>query len=85
MGLFGMFKATEPSSPESPKREPKTPALMEIARIISNGDEVVLQAAASCVEDPQGWFQAHQDRYEARGVDSAGDVDLVQWRGLVDN
>ena len=40
MGLFGMFRAKETPS-EPPKKEPSpfAPALIEIARIISGGDE----------------------------------------------
>ena len=86
MGLFGMFRAKETPS-EPPKKEPSpfAPALIEIARIISGGDEEVLQDVTSCAQDPKGWFAAHQERYEERGVvDDPDDLDQVQWLGLVD-
>lgn len=86
MGLFGMFRAKETPTPQPPKTEPKPlgPVLEEIARIISGGEEAVLQDAASCARDPKGWFAAHQERYEERGVDAPDDLGLVQWLGLVD-
>ena len=86
MGLFGMFRAKETPPPQPPKTEPKPlgPVLEEIARIISGGEEAVLQDAASCARDPKGWFAAHQERYEERGVDAPDDLGLVQWLGLVD-
>ena len=86
MGLFGIFRAKETPPPEPPKPEAKDlgPVLMEIARIISSGDEAVLRDITACTEDPASWFTAHQNRYEERGVDSVGDLDLVQWLGLVD-
>ena len=86
MGLFGIFRAKETPS-EPPKKEPSpfAPALIEIARIISGGDEEVLQDVTSCAQDPKGWFAAHQERYEERGVvDDPDDLDQVQWLGLVD-
>ena len=84
MGLFGIFRAKETPS-EPPKKEPSpfAPALIEIARIISGGDEEVLQDVTSCAQDPKGWFAAHQERYEERGVvDDPDDLDQVQWLGL---
>ena len=94
MGIFDRFKkkgadsdtpATAPTLP-TPVAAPKlsAPVLIEIARLISSGDEAVLRDVSTCAEHPQDWFEAHQDRYEERGVDSAGDLDLVQWLGLVD-
>lgn len=63
---------------------PHEPALAAIARMISSGDATVLREVTACMEHPVSWFSEHQDRYEERGVDSAGDTDLVQWLGLVD-
>ena len=84
MGLFDMFKAkgTPPSEPSN--AAPLGVALVEIARLISGGDAAVLQETAACAQDPNGWFEAHQERYEERSVDSPHDLDLVQWLGLVD-
>ena len=85
MGLFGMFRAKEtPSEPPKKETVPLGSPLTEIAQIISGGDEAVLQEVAACAQDPKGWFAAHQERYEERGVDAPDDLGLVQWLGLVD-
>ncbi len=88
MELLNGFQNRETPSlpPDLPKEAPKPlgPALVEIARMITNGDEAVLREAAACAQDPKGWFAAHQERYEERGVDSPDDLDSVQWLGLVD-
>ena len=85
MGFFDHFK-TKKAAPEPLEPSVKSigPTVVEIARIISSGDETVLRDITACTENPASWFTAHQDRYEERGVDSADDVDLVQWLGLVD-
>ena len=86
MGLFGIFRAKETPPPEPPKQEPKDlgPALLEIARIISSGDEAVLRDITACTEDPASWFTAHQNRYEERCILSPDNPELIQWLGLVD-
>lgn len=88
MGIFNRRKKKDPLSPQpaAPEagRKPCGPALAEIARLISYGDEAVLQEVSACTADPQAWFAAHQDRYEERGVLSGGDLELVQWLGLAD-
>ena len=88
MGIFDRFKKQEPapevsSSPET-ECKPFGPNVLEIAKLISSGDETVLKDVTACTEDPANWFTAHQDRYGERGVDSASDPDLIQWLGLVD-
>lgn len=87
MEFFDRFKKKEPralSAPPAAKPQPLGPALVEIARIITNGDDAVLRDAAACAEDPRGWFEAHQERYEERCIDSPDDLDLVLWLGLAD-
>ena len=85
MGLFDHIKKNEAApEPLEPSVKSIGPTVAEIARIISSGDETVLRDITACTENPASWFTAHQDRYEERGVDSADDVDLVQWLGLVD-
>ena len=88
MGLFDRFKKKD-GNPEVPPVPAKTPApfgpaAVEIARVISGGDKAVMEEIAACTEDPKNWFEEHRDRYEERGVDSHGDLDQVQWLGLVD-
>jgi hypothetical protein len=85
MGFFDHFKKNEAApEPLEPSVKSIGPTVAEIARIISSGDEAVLRDITACTEDPASWFTAHQNRYEERGVDSVGDLDLVQWLGLVD-
>ena len=88
MGISDWFK----KKPALPQKEaaPETgckpwgPSLMKIARLISYGDEAVLQEVSACTADPCAWFAAHQDRYEERGILSDEDLELIQWLGLVD-
>ena len=85
MGIFDRFKKTEPTPPVSAvERKPYGTVLVEIAKLISNGDEAVLRDISSCAENPQYWFQSHQEQYKNRGVDSAEDLELIQWLGLAD-
>lgn len=88
MGIFDRFKKQDPAPevPPVPAAEPKPvgPNIVEIAKLISSGDEAVMADITACTGDPAAWFEAHQDRYEERGVDSAEDADLVQWLSLVD-
>ena len=58
--------------------------LLEIAEIISGGDEAVLDDIAGCVKDPASYFEAHEEQFEERGIDSAEDPELVCWLGLAD-
>ncbi len=88
MGISDWFKK-KPSLPQK-EAAPETgckpwgPSLMKIARLISYGDEAVLQEVSACTADPCAWFAAHQDRYEERSILSDEDLELIQWLGLVD-
>ena len=86
MALFDIFRTKEPPPPEPPKPEPKDlgPTLLEIARIISSGDEAVLCDITACIANPDNWFMAHQDQYEERCIRSPDNPELIQWLGLVD-
>ena len=88
MGFFDRFKKQNqaPEAPPVPEVEPRPfgANVVEIAKLISSGDEAVMTDIAACTGEPSAWFEAHQDRYEARGVNSAEDANLVQWLGLVD-
>ena len=87
MGMLDRFKkkdaAPEATAPAA-ERKPFGATLVEIAQAISGGDAAVLKDISACTEDPLAWFEAHQDRYEERSVDSDSDVELIQWLGLVD-
>lgn len=88
MGFFDRFKKKDGKLAVSPAPE-KAPvpfglATVEIARVISGGDEAVMEEIAACAENPKNWFEKHQERYEERGVDSPCDLDLIAWLGLVD-
>ena len=58
--------------------------LIEIGRIISDGDEAVLEELTACVTNPAAYFAAHAARYMERSIDSAGEPDLIRWIGMVD-
>ena len=58
--------------------------LIEIGRIISGGDEAVLEELTACVTNPAAYFAAHAARYMERSIDSAGEPDLIRWIGMVD-
>lgn len=67
-------------------RPPEKP-LLEIARIISGGDEATLLEADVCVTAPTAWFSIHEQEYRDRGISHiqrADDLYLIQWLGLVD-
>ena len=90
MGFFDRFKKNGADSaapvPPAPAEDSKPlgPGLIESARLISLGDEAVMRDVSACAEAPRDWFEANRERYEERGIDSTGDLDQVQWLGLVD-
>ena len=88
MGIFDRMKEQEPAPEDLPapaaEGKPFGPNVLEIAKLISSGDEAVLKDVSACTEDPAGWFTAHQDRYRERCILSPDDLELVQWLGLVD-
>lgn len=59
-------------------------AYIEIARIVCDGDEKVIQEASDCIFNPQNYFNAHKGRYENRGIDEFSDSIFNKWIGLVD-
>ncbi len=88
MGIFDRMKEQEPAPEDLPapaaEGKPFGPNVLEIAKLISSGDEAVLKDVSACTEDPAGWFTAHQDRYRERCILSPDDPELIQWLGLVD-
>lgn len=59
-------------------------ALIEIAEIISGGDEAVLADVTVCVKDPAAYFEAHREQFLQRVILSAEDPALICWLGLAD-
>ncbi|MCI8422483.1 MAG: hypothetical protein HFF50_02965 [Lawsonibacter sp.] len=88
MGIFDFFKkqSPDPAVPPAPaaERKPFGPNVVEIAKLISAGDEAVMADIAACTGDPAAWFEAHQARYKERCVLSADDLEKIQWLGMVD-
>ena len=58
--------------------------LLEIAQIVSHGDEAVLSELTRCLTDQDVYFSAHQERYEERGIESDAEPEQIRWLGLVD-
>lgn len=58
--------------------------LLEIGRIISDGDEAVLRELTACAADPAAYFAAHKVRYSERSVAISDGPDLIRWIGMVD-
>ena len=54
MGNFGSFHEQNPS-PET-ECKPFGPNVLEIAKLISSGDEAVLKDVTACTEDPAAHF-----------------------------
>lgn len=78
MGFFDRFKKRESM------RKPYGPNLIEIARLISNGDQAVLCEISACTQAPQAWFESHREQYSQRGINTAGSLEWIQWLGLAD-
>lgn len=73
MGLLDKFR-------KKPAHDP----LIEIARVISQGDSAVLAQTARCSADIKNYFSENTSRYEERGIDSTTDESTLKWIGLVD-
>lgn len=58
--------------------------LVEIARIISDGDPEVIDEVSACAEAPAVWFSEHEERYMDRMVRFEDGPDVVKWIGMVD-
>lgn len=87
MGLLDRFRKTEKTDEQSRKPDGngrRHPPLLEIARLISDGDQEVMAEAAECVSDPKRYFEVHIEQYEERGAEDSDDLELIQWLGLVD-
>lgn len=83
MGLFDHF-AQKPEK-NSGENAPVNPAvLLEIAKIVANGDPAVLAELEACVRSPAEYFASHQEQYEERSVWDAGDLTEIRWLGMVD-
>ena len=58
--------------------------ILEIAQIISDGDEAVLAEVSTCLADTDVFYAAHQARYQERCVDAGAEPEQIRWLGLVD-
>ena len=77
MGFLDRFRKPEKAESQKPAgageagyRQP----ILEIARLISDGDQEVMGEAAECVSDPKRYFEVHIDRYEERGIEDSDDL-----------
>ena len=87
MGFLDRFRKPEKAESQKPAGAGEAgyrQTILEIARIISDGDQEVMGEAAECVSDPKRYFEVHIDRYEERGIEDSDDLELIQWLGLVD-
>lgn len=57
---------------------------VQIGRKISREDPAVTAELTLCVHDPVGYFEAHREQYEAHSIETAEDLDILRWIGLVD-
>lgn len=61
--------------------------ILAIASAISAGDKIVIEKMKKCLEDTEGYFQEHADRFEERGIDDleeAEGIEEIQWLAMVD-
>lgn len=73
MGLLNKFR-----------KKPEMDPIIEIARIVSQGDSAVLSQAALCSADIKKYFSENTIGYEERGIDDTTDERTLKWIGLVD-
>ncbi len=90
MKLFDRFKkpsagpvAAVPGTSASPSTEGcAADALVEIARIVTGGNEAVLQETALCATDIQGFYTAQEDFFMETCMERSRPPLELQWRGL---
>lgn len=61
--------------------------IIAIASAISAGDKFIFEELKKCLEDTEGYFQEHADRFEERGIDDLEGVEgieEIQWLAMVD-
>ncbi len=85
MGFFDHFK-TKKAAPEPLEPSVKSigPTVVEIARIISSGDEAVLRDITACTENPADWYDDCREQLFIRSVPPDESLEMVQWLTLMD-
>ncbi|MCI8552510.1 MAG: hypothetical protein HFF56_05885 [Lawsonibacter sp.] len=88
MGIFDRFKKQDPapetsSAPET-ECKPFGPNVLEIAKLISSGDEAVLNDVSACIENPADWYDACREQLFIRSVPPDESLEMVQWLTLID-
>lgn len=85
MGLFDRWKRKTSTGKTAPQKgQTEAEQLIEIADLITGGDSLTVKEVRACCTDPAQYFQAHRERYEARGISSVEEVARIQWLGLAD-
>ena len=57
---------------------------LEIAKIISNNDEDVMNRVSECVTDPLKYFEDYNESFDNRGMDEDDETDEIIWIGILD-
>lgn len=57
---------------------------IEIAKIISKGDETVVKKVSECISDPLKYFENYNESYDDRGMDEDDDIEDIIWIGVLD-
>lgn len=57
---------------------------IEIASIISKGDETVVKKVSECISDPLKYFENYNESYDDRGMDEDDDIEDIIWIGVLD-
>ncbi len=65
-------------------RKTENHPLLEIVRLVSDGDAEVLADAEACVTDTAAYVKGHIEDYEARGLSGKDDEAFLQWIGCLD-
>lgn len=85
---MGFFKNIFRSGKNKDEEEKVFSFILEIAGLISNNDENIMQRLSECADDPWGYGEENAERYLQRGIDVPGEdttnSDEIRWIGLID-
>ena len=61
-------------------------SIIEITKMITNNDKMVIGKVSSCVEDIKKYFEDHREQYSDRGIDDFEEEEesVLCWLGMVD-